>query len=481
MAAPGTRGPSKIARSADRLPVLWLRKRLARGDRRAFEMLFERHHQELYRYCMAILRDPDDAQDALQATMAAALESLPGDTREIEPRPWLFRVAHNKAISILRDRTHEELVDGEIPSTGGDIAEEHVRRERLSQLMDDLGTLPDRQRSALVMRELNDLGYAEIAAVLGCREGAARQSVYEARTALREREEGREMDCEEIRRSLSDGDRRRLRGRRLRAHLRQCDACLAFQKSIEDRRQDLRTLTPPISPALAAPMIAGLFAGTGTGGAGLAGGAVATGMAGSFAAKGASVAAGVAVAVGAAQMTGVIELPRSEQSSASPSTLVQDAPRSTSTPAATRSQAARTAAEQRARASSVRARSRSAARRENPDGKGEVTREARRPESSAPAQEGSPNVPAPAAPGTLPERGNSDAAPGITGQTPGQGDIPPPGTAKPPGTPASPPSRPPSPEQNTPTPSPPPHAAAPESPPAAGNGAGGGPAGTGPK
>src|SRR4051794_11868276 len=75
-----------------------------RGDQRAFGAIFERYHQELYRYCRAILRDSHEAQDALQSTMASALSSLPGDEREIALRPWLYRVAHNEAISILRRR-----------------------------------------------------------------------------------------------------------------------------------------------------------------------------------------------------------------------------------------------------------------------------------------------------------------------------------------------------------------------------------------
>ena len=77
-------------------------RRAAKGDERAFAAIFKRHHQELYRYCRAILRDSDDAQDALQATMVKALRALPGEEREIALKPWLFRVAHNEAIGIAR-------------------------------------------------------------------------------------------------------------------------------------------------------------------------------------------------------------------------------------------------------------------------------------------------------------------------------------------------------------------------------------------
>ncbi len=138
-----------------------------RGDERAFEAIFKRYHQELYRYCRAILSDPDEAQDALQSTMASALRSLPGEERQIALRPWLYRVAHNEAVTILRQRA--DVVDSDCvpdPTAAGADSEAEAR-ERLRQLVADLDQLPERQRGALVMRELSGLTYAEIATALG--------------------------------------------------------------------------------------------------------------------------------------------------------------------------------------------------------------------------------------------------------------------------------------------------------------------------
>ncbi|MCB0877185.1 MAG: RNA polymerase sigma factor, partial [Solirubrobacterales bacterium] len=101
----------------ERHRTMRLSRRAVRGEDAAFEEIFRRHHQELYRYCLAILRDRDDAEDALQATMAAALRSLPGEEREIDLRPWLFRVAHNESISILRRSRDAAEVDGELADT----------------------------------------------------------------------------------------------------------------------------------------------------------------------------------------------------------------------------------------------------------------------------------------------------------------------------------------------------------------------------
>src|SRR5690242_11441760 len=157
-------------------------------DPRAFEAIFARYHQELYRYCRAIVGNADDAEDALQGTMAAALRALPGETREIALRPWLYRVAHNEAISIIRRRQPVVDRDEVWEGAAAGVEAEAESRQRLRELVADLGALPDRQRSALVMRELSGLSYEEIAAALGATGHAARQTVYEARVALGELE-----------------------------------------------------------------------------------------------------------------------------------------------------------------------------------------------------------------------------------------------------------------------------------------------------
>src|SRR3954471_19569264 len=81
-----------------------LRSKAARGDAKAFAALYERHHQALYRYCRSILRHDEDARDALQSAMARAFAALQDERRDLELRPWLFRIAHNEAVTILRQR-----------------------------------------------------------------------------------------------------------------------------------------------------------------------------------------------------------------------------------------------------------------------------------------------------------------------------------------------------------------------------------------
>jgi len=276
-----------------------LARRAAAGDRRAFEAIFERHHQAVFRYCRSILGNGEDAADALQNTMAAVLRSLEGETREIALKAWIFRIAHNEALSIVRRRRPQvELDDAQAcprPSLESDV----LASERLGQLVCDVQALPERQRGALVMRELNDLGYDEIAAVFGVSEGAARQTVHEARTALHDLEQGRAMPCAEVLELIGERDGRLLRGRKVRAHLRACSSCEGFRLAIGERRVALGLAAPPLAAPLAGAILHGLLGGGGGGAAIAAAGAGASG-AGAMSAASAAPLTGTAVATGIA-------------------------------------------------------------------------------------------------------------------------------------------------------------------------------------
>jgi RNA polymerase sigma factor (sigma-70 family) len=301
-------------------------RRLARlaskGDQRAFASIYERHHRDLFRYCRSITGNAEDAGDALQSTMAAALRALPGERREIALRAWLFRIAHNESISLVRRRRPSyELTEASAPTAPGPHAAA-CTRERVAGLVADMRALPERQRGALVMRELNGLEYGEIGAALHVTGGAARQAVYEARLALTELDEGRDMACDVARRSISARDGRKLRGRRLRAHLRSCHACSDFNEQVGMRRSALQALLPPLPAAAGAAILGSLLGGAAGLGAGASVGAVAgAGSSGLMSlvagglsqATGASVAAkgtAAAVAVAIAAGVGTVEVAR---------------------------------------------------------------------------------------------------------------------------------------------------------------------------
>jgi RNA polymerase sigma factor (sigma-70 family) len=283
--------------------------RAIEGDERAFAAIFDRHHQGLYRYCLALLGNPQDAQDALQNTMIKALRALPGEERRIALKPWLYRIAHNESIAQLRRRRETRSLDPDLPVTGYGLAEATATRERLRVLLSDLDKLPERQRGALVMRELAGLDFAEIEAALGTSAGAVRQALYEARQSLRRMDEGREMSCARVTRALSDGDGRIARRRDLRSHLRTCADCRGFSEEIRSRRQAFTALAP-LPAAVAAGLLHGLFGGHGAGG-GLAstlGGGAAKSLGTSVALKGAATVVVVAAIGTGADRGGLIDL-----------------------------------------------------------------------------------------------------------------------------------------------------------------------------
>ncbi len=268
-----------------------LAKLAGRGNGRAFGALYNRHHQALYRYCRSILGNHHDAQDALQSAMMRAYDALARQQRDLAVKPWLFRIAHNEAVTILRRRRPEQELASDLESVSADVESTLQTRERLAALVADLRSLPERQRAALVMRELSGLSIREIAAALSISEGAAKQTLFEARTSLHERSEGRAMQCEAVREAVSQGVGRILRGRRLKAHLSACEDCRAFRDAIGVRQADLRAIAPMLPVSAAGAILTSLLSG---GGHQAAGSAISAGSSLGAGATGSSVGAATA-------------------------------------------------------------------------------------------------------------------------------------------------------------------------------------------
>jgi RNA polymerase sigma factor (sigma-70 family) len=216
---------------------------VAAGHDPAFATLYVRYRDMLVRYCHSLLRDEQDALDAVQSTMLNALLALRQDRRNGPVRPWLFRIAHNESITVLRRRPAADPLDERRPAPSADVHRTAEARETLAGLLADLGHLTAHQREALVLRELAGLAYEELADALETTPLAARQAVFAARTALRDQHEGRQMPCEAVQRRLADGDRRAVRGTALGAHLRACRDCHGFAASIGRPRRAAATKT----------------------------------------------------------------------------------------------------------------------------------------------------------------------------------------------------------------------------------------------
>jgi RNA polymerase sigma factor (sigma-70 family) len=154
------------------------------GSEPAFETIVERYWRALMRYVSRLL-PPERAEDVVQQSFVKAYEAMQRDGAELNLRPWLYRIAHNTALNALRDRglRHDQLderIDGvERP----DQALE--RTQGLRDVLVAVQALPQRQRDAILLRELEGRSYAEIAVALGVTDGAVRQLLNRARNSLR--------------------------------------------------------------------------------------------------------------------------------------------------------------------------------------------------------------------------------------------------------------------------------------------------------
>ncbi len=236
---------ARLRLASDERLVAWIR----RGDTGAFTTAYERHAPGLLSFCTYLLGSRQDAEDAVQATYSSAYRALLSDRRPITLRPWLFAIARNESLDILRRRQTTVELNGEVALTGDPIKHLEVREE-LRHITEDVRRLPERQRTALVLAELEGLSQAEIGVVLGVRAEQVKAFIYQGRSSLLSEREAREADCEDVREELATARGAALRRRHLRRHLRSCSACHDYAAAVSRQQRQLRALAP-ITPALA--------------------------------------------------------------------------------------------------------------------------------------------------------------------------------------------------------------------------------------
>jgi RNA polymerase sigma-70 factor (ECF subfamily) len=257
----------------------------ARAER-AFERIYRRHVGDVYRYALAVLRNPADAEDVAQTTFLNAYRAYVQGERPRNPQNWLISIAHNVCRQRFRQalrRPDEVAYNDDL----GDRANDDEDRPSAQDIRRALGHLAFNQRAALVMRELEGRSYTEIAEILETSVSAVETLIFRARRALREQLEA-SLTCGEAERAISrELDGRLSRGEKgaLRAHLRACRECERFARSHRAQRRAIRSLAAvPIPSSLTS-----LFGGGG-------GSAVAVG--GGVATKAAAVVAAGTVATG---------------------------------------------------------------------------------------------------------------------------------------------------------------------------------------
>ena len=240
---------------------------------RAFERLYRRHVHDVYRYVLAVLRNPADAEDVTQATFLNAFRAFQRGDRPELARNWLLKIAHNECRQRFRtlSRRPKEVVWDE-RAAAPPIDEAVPTADEIRQA---LGHLSFNQRSALVMRELEGRSYGEIGEILDLSVSAVETLIFRARRALREQLEGG-LSCGEAEATLSkrlDGTLAPSGQRALRAHLRECSECATLERKQRAQRAALKRLgVVQLPPSLAGFLgggagstVGGIVAGSGIG------------------------------------------------------------------------------------------------------------------------------------------------------------------------------------------------------------------------
>jgi RNA polymerase sigma-70 factor, ECF subfamily len=228
--------------------------------------MYRRHVGDVYRYALAVMRNPADAEDVTQTTFLNAYRAyVEKGNRPEKPQNWLIAIAHNVCRQRFRQsarRPSEVTFDDDIADTIADDETptgDDIRRA--------LGHLAFNQRAALVMRELEGRTYSEIAEILDISTSAVETLIFRARRALREQLEG-SLNCGEAELAISrqlDGKLPRAEKGQLRAHLRECGECAGFARRQRAQRSALKSLALVPVPSSLASLFGSGGAAVGTG------------------------------------------------------------------------------------------------------------------------------------------------------------------------------------------------------------------------
>ncbi len=178
---------------------------LAIRDVDDFDGLYRRSQPMVYRYCLGMLRTPEAAADAAQSTWERAMAAFSNpETVVRNVRPWLRAIARNECLDVLRAGGAVQTQDISTLelSTGTMIDDSYEIREQLKSLVADLHTLSERQRSAIVLRELCGLSSHELADELQTSRTRASGLVADARRTLTQRRAAQQPACSDARRLL---------------------------------------------------------------------------------------------------------------------------------------------------------------------------------------------------------------------------------------------------------------------------------------
>jgi len=248
-----------------------------RGNHHAFEALVARYQARLLAFCRHMLASREDAEDVLQEVFAAAFNAIQADERALNVRPWLYRIARNRSLNHLRRKTAVGVDSMDVHyAEGGLTTADHVHeREEFRLLLGDVQELPETQKTALLLREIDALSYDQIADAMETTVPSVKSLLVRARVALAEAAEARALTCDEVRDELGEvSEGLRKLSAPARRHVRSCERCSNFKKQLRETNRALAAFFP-VGPfiLLKKLMVTEASASTAASGAGAAGGA----------------------------------------------------------------------------------------------------------------------------------------------------------------------------------------------------------------
>jgi RNA polymerase sigma factor (sigma-70 family) len=279
------------------------------GSEEAFRAIHDRYRQRMFAYTRQMLSGSAvDAEDTVQEIFVRAYSGLRTSDRELALRAWLYRIAHNRCIDELRrpQSVATETIPATVPTAGADPVARMEQRDALQRLIADVRRLPDQQRSALLMRELAGMTYADVAGALGVSVPAVKSLLVRARVGLAQANEARDTSCSRIREDLIVAHDRGVRASGLaRRHLRDCPHCRQFRTEVRGVSRQLAAFVPALGPIGVIAKVLGLGGGSGAAaGTSAIAGSGATATAAATTAAGGLAGAGGAVGLGAIAGTG---------------------------------------------------------------------------------------------------------------------------------------------------------------------------------
>ncbi|MCW2993613.1 MAG: polymerase, sigma-24 subunit, subfamily, partial [Conexibacter sp.] len=247
--AASLRGPTPLLRlqGDERLVAL-----TRRGNQAAYEALVARYQSRLLAFCRHMLSSREDAEDVLQEVFAAAFNAMLADDRAINVRPWLYRIARNRCLNHLRKQTAigVDSMDIHLAEHGTTTADKVDDREDFRQLVADVQTLAETQRTALLLREIDALSYEQIAEAMETTVPSVKSLLVRARVSLAEAAEARRLTCDEVRGELGEWAEGLARiSAPVRRHVRGCQRCGAFKKQLKQTNKALAAVFP-VGPLL---------------------------------------------------------------------------------------------------------------------------------------------------------------------------------------------------------------------------------------